>query len=1009
MKPLIFAFCLFAFALNLSAQTRDYTKYVNPFIGTGGHGHTFPGATVPFGAVQLSPDTRIDNWDGSSGYHYSDNELFGFSHTHLNGTGIPDYCDILLMPTVGEVNFDSFKSTFSHANEKAEPGFYSVKIDNGVFAELTATKRAGFHRYTFPKDGKASIMLDLKWRDKVLDSGLEVVGNNRIEGFRRSSSWAKDQVVYFVAEFSKPFEKVSTQNVDPGKTVVLKVVEFNNLIKGENLKTSITFINPKNEQILVKVGISAVDIEGARKNLQAEVPDWNFDKVRQNAKNEWNKELSRIEVTDDNQANLTNFYTALYHTKVQPNVFQDVDGRYRGIDRKIYSASKDTNYTIFSLWDTFRAAHPLYTIIDEKRTVDFINTFIRQYEQGGRLPVWELAGNETDCMIGYHSVSVIADAMAKGIKGFDYEKAFAAAKHSAELNHFGLEAYKKRGYISMEDEQESVSKTLEYAYDDWCIAQMAKVLLNGKDSLTSKFGDTINTSKTQLKSITVSKEKVKLAEDYQKYIARARSFENLFDQSTGFMRPKQNGGFIKAFEPQEVTFNFTEGNSWVYSFFVPQDVLRLIQLQGGRDKFVAKLDELFNTQVKLSGREQPDITGLIGQYAHGNEPSHHITYLYNYVDEAWKTQRLVRKIMDEFYHPAPDGLIGNEDCGQMSAWYILSASGFYPVTPGQSFYDLGTPLFKEIKYNLENGKSFTVKAPNVSSKNIYVKLAKLNGKRLVSPKLNHADIINGGVLEFEMTDVPDKTAFYAFGEMLDKERFKRNAQFVAVPVIESDSRVFSGQASVSMKTVSLNTKIYYTVDGSEPTENSTEYKNPFRIEKAAQIKAVAIDNRNVKSFVTEADFIKKSNDWAIVVESKYTAGGDEGLIDGIRGSVNYASGGWQGYQNQDLIAVIDLKRETEIKRLGGSFLQDARPWIWMPKTVEFEISDDNRSFRKVAEIKTDVAPDDMKPQMKDYFQAIAPVKARYVRVRAKNLGVIPAWHPGAGGAAYIFVDEIFVQ
>ena len=987
MKKLIFAFCLFTFALNISAQIKDYTKYVNPFIGTGGHGHTFPGATVPFGMVQLSPDTRIDNWDGSSGYHYSDRDLMGFSHTHLNGTGIPDYCDILLMPTVGKVNFvkfsgtnnssaeivNNYKSTFSHQNEKAEPGYYSVKIDNGVFAELTATKRVGFHRYTFPKTNEANIVLDLKWRDKILDSQIKVVGKNRVEGYRRSSSWAKDQVVYFVAEFSKPFkyygmfDGTSEMRIDSGQAM-----------EGKELRSNFQFETKEGEQILVKVGISAVDIEGARKNLKAEIPDWNFDKVRQNAKAEWNKELSRIEVTDDNETNLTNFYTALYHTKIQPNVFQDVDGRYRGLDKKIHNAAKDTHYTIFSLWDTFRAAHPLYTIIDERRTIDFINTFIRQYEQGGRLPVWELAGNETDTMIGYHAVSVIADAMAKGLKGFDYEKAFAAAKHSAQLDHFGLEAYKKRGYISMEDEQESVSKTLEYAYDDWCIAQMAKILDKKAD--------------------------------YQNFTTRARSFENLFDSETGFMRPKQNGGFIKAFEPQEVTFNFTEGNSWVYSFFVPQDVSRLIELQGGRDKFVTKLDELFNTQVKLSGREQPDITGLIGQYAHGNEPSHHITYLYNYAGEPWKTQKIVRKIMDEFYHPAPDGLIGNEDCGQMSAWYILSASGFYPVVPGSGNYDFGTPLFKEVKYHLENGKTFTVKAPNVSKTNIYVKSIKLNGAAYNKTFFNHSTIKNGGVLEFEMTDTPTKNAFAVFS------RSEISDKFVAVPVIEAANRVFEGAEKISLKTPTPNAKIYYSTDGSEPgvyLSPESEYKTPLTIDKNTTLKAVAIDASGAKSYVTEAVFIKKTNDWSVKVDSKYsrqyTAGGDEGLIDGIRGSVNYASGGWQGYQGQDLIAVIDLKRETEIKKLGGSFLQDARPWIWMPKTVEFEVSDDNRNFRKVAEIKTDVAPDDMKPQMKDYFQTIAPVKARYVRVRAKNLGVIPTWHPGAGGAAYIFVDEIFVQ
>ena len=423
---------------------------------------------MPFGMVQLSPDTRIDNWDGSSGYHYSDSTIFGFSHTHLSGTGIPDYCDILVTPRLDE----NHSNTFSHANEVASAGFYSVKMDNGILAELTATTRVGLHSYTFPEAKYVNLDFNLKWRDKVLDSYIKIVSKNRIEGFRRSSSWAKDQVVFYVAEFSEPI-------VGSAITNDIFITEQNEIIKelkGTSLTALLRFENPKSRKILVKVAISPVSIEGARKNLEAEISHWDFEKVRSDARSAWNKELSKIEVSGGTDAQMTNFYTALYHTMIAPNIFQDVDGKYLGLDKKIHDAPKDTNYTIFSLWDTFRAAHPLYTIIDEKRTVDFINTFIRQYEQGGRLPVWELAANETDTMIGYHAVPVIADAMMKQIKGFDYEKAFEAAKHSAELNHFGLEAYKRRGYISMEDENESVSKTLEYAYDDFCIAQMALIL-----------------------------------------------------------------------------------------------------------------------------------------------------------------------------------------------------------------------------------------------------------------------------------------------------------------------------------------------------------------------------------------------------------------------------------------------------------------------------------------------------------------------------------------------------
>ena len=1018
ISVLLLFFTAFCLPFAAYAQT-DYTKYVNPFIGTGGHGHTFPGATMPFGMVQLSPDTRIDNWDGSSGYHYSDSIIYGFSHTHLSGTGIPDYCDILFAPTIGEPQFfakegekneNGYASKFSHANETATPGYYSVKLDDdGIFAEMTATTRVGFHRYTFPKSDEANIILDLKWRDKVLDSELKIVGNNRIEGYRRSSSWAKDQVVYFVAEFSKPFESHTSGSPIGNSNLFLAYDEMGSLDR-KDIKAFFRFKTSQNEQILLKVAISSVSIEGARKNLEAELPHWNFEKVRSDAKNAWNKELSKIEVSGGSQAQMTNFYSALYHTMIAPNIFSDVDGNYLGLDKKIHNINKDQrskikdqkseNYTIFSLWDTFRATHPLYTIIDEKRTVDFINTFLRHYEQGGRLPVWELAANETDTMIGYHAVSVIADAMAKGIKGFDYEKAFEAAKHSAELDHFGLEAYKRRGYISMEDEQESVSKTLEYAYNDFCIAQMARILqTNPSEKGKRKF--ILSATRTVNESYLESKSR-----DYLKYLKRAQYYKNLFDKQTGFMRPKQNGNWISPFLPNEVTFHFTEGNSWQYTFFVPHDVSGLIDLYGGRANFSKKLDELFTADSALAGRFQPDITGLIGQYAHGNEPSHHIAYLYNYAGEPWKTQKLVRQIMDEFYKPEPDGLIGNEDCGQMSAWYILSALGFYPVSPGIPNYDFGTPMFREAKINLENGKSFTIKAANVSDKNIYVKSVKLNGKPLKQTFFAHSDIMNGGTLEFEMSETPVKDWFSQFSES------KIEANFAIVPTIEAP-RVFETETSVKISTPDENARIFYTLDGSEPGEKSILYTKPLTIAETAIVKAVAVSKTGGKSLTAESKLIRKPNDWTVKILSKYnrqyTGGGDEGLIDGIRGTTNFASGEWQGYQNQDFIAIIDLQRETEIKSVGGGFLQDARPWIWMPTRIEFETSNDGENFTRIAEIKTDMAVDDMKPTIKDYKQKIAPIKARFVRVKAFNLGKIPAWHPGAGFDAFIFVDEIFIE
>lgn len=1002
---------ILAFCTPLSAQTKDFTKWVNPFIGTGGHGHTFPGATMPFGMVQLSPDTRIDNWDGSSGYHYSDDVIYGFSHTHLSGTGIPDGCDILLMPKVLALGIqpDDFQPTkFSHTNERAGPGSYSVKLDSEVLAELTATKRVGLHRYTFPQSKNAAVTLDLGWRDKVLGSELKIAGSNRVEGYRRSTSWAKDQTVYFVAEFSEPLTTWGVLNsgsefrVDRGYPTT-----------GNDIKAIFYFSQPTQKQVLVKVAISYVSIEGARKNLEAELPGWDFDKVRTDAKAAWNKELSKIEVSGTDEQT-TNFYTALYHTAIQPNVFNDVDGNYLGHDRKIHnlcdaktgtsklqtencrnnftsseSRVPSSQYTVFSLWDTFRAAHPLYTIIDQKRTVDFINTFIRQYEQGGRLPVWELWGEETDTMIGYHAVSVIADAMAKGIKGFDYEKAYTAAKHSAELDHFGLAGYKKRGYISMEDENESVSKTLEYAYNDYCIATMAQSLMRENLKDLSKAGN--------------DKQK-RLEAEAENYFNRSTYYQNLFDPKTGFMRAKKNGGFIEPFAPSDVSFGFTEGNSWQYSFFVPHDVAGLAELHGGKINFAKKLDELFTTKQKLTGREQADLTGLIGQYAHGNEPSHHIAYLFNYVNQPWRTQELVRGIMDDFYKNAPDGLIGNEDCGQMSAWYILSSLGFYQVNPSRAFYDIGTPLFKEAKINLENGKVFTITAANVSPTNRYIKSIKLNGKPHRSTQFKHSELMAGGKLEFVMGDSPSRDWFdeFSFSAV--------GGSVVAVPIIDAPDRTFVGKMPVGMRTVAPDAKILYSTDGSEPR---TEYKAPFEITDTSRIRAVTVDDRNRRSFPVEAVFAKRPNDWTVKVTSGYsnlyTGGGDNAIVDGIRGTVNFASGEWQGIQGKPYEAVVDLKRETEIKEVGGSFLQVALPWIWMPSNFKFEISNDGTNWSEVANVKTDVPQRELTPTIREYTQKIAPTKARFVRIRAFNIGKIPSWHLGAGGDPWIFVDEVIIR
>ncbi|HEX7411530.1 MAG TPA: GH92 family glycosyl hydrolase, partial [Bacteroidales bacterium] len=553
------------------AQERTPGDYVNPMIGTGGHGHTYPGAVVPFGMVQLSPDTRLDGWDGCSGYHYSDSIIYGFSHTHLNGTGCSDYGDILLIPTTGEVIMNNgangkpgYSSRFKHNSEHAEPGYYSVFLEKpGVIAELTATSRVGFHSYTFPESTQANIIIDLVHRDEVIASSLRIISNTEVEGMRRSKAWAEDQHVYFVARFSKPF---STSGIAVDDIIKIGLKNAT----GKHLKAYFQFKTSAGEKILVKVGISSVSTDGARKNLDSEVPGWDFAKVRAGARDIWNQALSRIKVSGGTDDQKTVFYTALYHTMINPVMASDVDGNYRGRDLKVHNAEGYNQYTVFSLWDTYRAYHPLMTIIDQKRTTDFIKTFLAQYDQGGLLPVWELSGNETNCMIGYHSVSVIADAYIKGIRGFDAAKALEAMKKSANQDKLGLSYYRTIGFIPSEHEHESVSKSLEYAYDDWCIAQMAQSL--GK------------------------------MEDYKEFIKRGQNYKNVFDPQTGFMRARYNGGWYSPFTPGEVNFNYTEANSWQYSFACPQDIDGLITLQGGKDKLAAKLDALFTADTRTSGR-----------------------------------------------------------------------------------------------------------------------------------------------------------------------------------------------------------------------------------------------------------------------------------------------------------------------------------------------------------------------------------------------------------------------
>ena len=716
------------------------TSYVKPMIGTSGHGHTFPGATVPFGMVQLSPDTYNEGWDWCSGYNYSDSSIMGFSHTHLSGCGRGELLDVLMMPTTGPVQFEpgtrenpdsGYRSRFSHQSEIARAGYYSVMLDDyQIKAELTATKRAGFHRYSFGKDETANLVIDMAHSfktDSILDGTIQIVNDTLIVGSHRSKGWGEGDEKYFV-EHSVFFAARLSQPIKGASFFADgKVIENVKEIQGKFVKTNLIFDISKNKQLLIKVGISGVDVEGALKNVDAEIQGWNFDKVVKTADNDWNEILKTFQVSDPNQANKETFYTAVYHSCVAPFTAGDVDGRYMGFDHQPKQSNGFTMLTGLSLWDTFRAANPLYTIMAPNSVSDIINSMLVQYDQYGLLPIWPLCNSETNCMIGYHSIPVIVDAYLKGIGGFDAEKAFEAMKKSAMQDDFDVKYLKQYGYIPRDLQQwHSVAKTLEYAYDDWCIAQMAQ-----------KMGKT---------------------EDFEYFSKRSEAYKNLFDTSIGFMRGKDSKGqFNPNFDPYNAVnanSDFIEGNSWQYTWFVPHDINALIKGMGGKSGFVNKLDTLFSVSSKLDKDTPMDVSGLIGQYAHGNEPSHHVAYLFNYGDAPWKTQERVHQIMSTLYSNNPDGLCGNEDMGQMSAWYVFSALGFYPVNPADGKYVFGTPQFAEIAINLSDKKTFTVKATDLSKQNIYIEKVVLNGKDYKNGYVTHQQLLEGGTLEFQMGDKP---------------------------------------------------------------------------------------------------------------------------------------------------------------------------------------------------------------------------------------------------------------
>lgn len=760
-----FSFLVIGFGVNAqkkAIEKRNLIQYVDPMIGTAKMGHTYPGATVPFGSVQLSPETDTiayslngkyngDVYKYCAGYQYEDKTIVGFSHTHFSGTGHSDLGDFLIMPTTGKLQLNpgvaskplsGYRSAFSHSTEKAEPAYYSVLLeDHKIKAELTATTRVGMHQYTFPKSDEAHIILDLtsgiyNYDKKNVWTFVRVENDTLITGYRQTNGWARTRTVYFAMSFSKPIKSYGQAPLE--KSVYRgfwgRFDQTKNFpeMAGQNLKLFFDFNTQEGEKIKIKMALSPVSSAGALENMKKEVPGWDFEKVKKQSQEVWNNELNKIQVETIQKEDLVNFYTSMYHAFLGPTEYMDLDGNYKGLDMNVHKAENFKNYTSYSLWDTYRALHPLFNLVQPTRNSDMISSMLAHSDQSVHkmLPIWSHYANENWCMIGYHSVSVIADAIVKGNTNFDPEKALQACVNTAKVPYYdGLEYYMKKGYVPEDKNGASVSKTLEYAYDDWAIAQAAKKL--GKTAV------------------------------YNEFIERSKNYKNVYDAKTGFMRPKLNEGtFKKEFDPLDTHGQgFIEGNSWNYSLYVPQDPAEMIKMMGGNDKFNVRLDSLFSMHLPDKYFENTeDITrdGIIGNYVHGNEPSHHVVYLYNWTNSPWKAQDKIRMILKKMYRNGADGLGGNDDFGQMSAWYIFSSLGFYPVAPGSDEYALGSPLMKKAVFNLENEKTFEVETVNQSDKNVFVSKVLLNGKQLDKPFLKHSDVINGGKITFYMSAKPNK-------------------------------------------------------------------------------------------------------------------------------------------------------------------------------------------------------------------------------------------------------------
>lgn len=958
-------FCLLLLLPALAGAQFDPLRYVNPFIGTGGHGHTYPGATAPFGMVQLSPDTRLDGWDGCSGYHYDDSIIYGFSHTHLSGTGVSDYGDLLLMPALKgpDTRQDySYKAAFSHQDEQASPAWYRVKLKNGITTTLTATTFSGYHHYDFPAVDTQWVVLRFDHRDQTTAARLQQSGKRTFSGYRHSQAWATDQKLFFYLEFD-------------ADVVVLD--ERGQPFKGGQPGKEVWFRLTGKSKVQLKMSLSGVDEAGAMLNHGQTA--FNFAAAYAQSRDAWQRELTKIEVSGDS-TQLRKFYTALYHTQIVPNRFSDADGWYRGQDGRLFEARNHTQYTVFSLWDTYRAAHPLYTLIDEARTQDYLQSFLRMYEQAGHLPVWELAGNETWCMIGYHSASVITDAVMKGLVDSTLaRKLLQAMVATAEADRYGLSTYRKKGYLEITDEHESVSKTLEYAYNDWCVAVLADYL--GEKTLAKKHG------------------------------YRSRAWVNMLDPATGLMRPRSNGGFITPFDPREVNNHFTEANSWQYSFYVPHDIAGYKGILG-EARMKRLLDSLFTENPTTTGRNQADITGLIGQYAHGNEPSHHMAYLYHSLGMPHRSQELVNAICDTLYHDAPDGLSGNEDCGQMSAWLVMSSLGIYPISPGNVNYALIAPAFSSAKVKLASGKSFVFSKTGQGN---YVQSVDLNGRDWPNNYLPHDSLRQGGILVFRMGNGPSKWGTAAQNRWISDSK----QLLLPAPVISAPAVSFYDSMWVSWTPIP-GRQIRYSLDGSDPLRGEIARDNKLLIRENTRMRMVQVlpaGQGKAYAFASDESLAEFNRiprriqlRWSPAPKAEYQAGGPLTLVDGLMGDAAWRKGRWVGWEGKDVDLVLDLGSQQDVKAVYGSFVQDSKPWILFPKAMEVYGSTDGKNYELL--FKQEVAVDglDERVQTRRIGQQLAAAgQFRYLKVKLYHYGKLPERHLGYPNAAYIFMDEVVVE